>query len=177
MATARTFRRRILDQSALSSNLIVGLILIAFVGLVIAGLVVAYILPSPAPTSSGFSGITVSELILYSGPGSKLSYNQGCNVNEASLQVYVTNNSTSTINLTNETFYGGYLSHNATALVPVSSGCLPIAQSIAPITAGQDDLVISSYPDVNLPLGSSCYVNIQFSNGQNLTQLLVAQSE
>lgn len=177
MATGRTLRYRALKKGALSSNLVVGLILVAFVGLVIFGLVEAYVLPPPPASSSGFSGISVSELILYSGPGSKLSYTQSCDVNEAQLQAYVTNNSTSTINLTNETFYGGYLTQNATALVPVSSGCLPISQSVASISAGQDDLVISSYPDVNLPLGSSCYVNIQFSNGQILTQLLVAQSE
>jgi hypothetical protein len=164
-------------RKSISSNLATGLILGIFVGLVIIALVIVYALPPSSTSPSGFSGISLSEIILYSGPGSAISYSQGCNFNEAQLQVYATNNSTLTINLTNETLFGGSLSHNATALVPVSSGCLPISQSEAPIAAGDHDLVVSSYPNVDLPLGSNCYVRIEFSNGQNFTQLVVAQAE
>lgn len=167
------------DSRSISSNLATTIIVGIFVGLVIVGMLVAYIFPpsGSAQNSGGFQGISLSEIILYSGPGSVNSYNQTCNVNEAQLQVYATNNSTANITLTNETFWGGSLGHNATGLVPVSNGCLPISQSGASIGPGVDDLVIESYPSTNLQLATSCYVDVQFSNGQNFTQLLVAQAE
>jgi hypothetical protein len=164
-------------RRSISSNLAVAIIVGTFVGVVIIGLAVAYALPPGSGGSGVFRGISISGLTLYSGPGSTSSLTHTCNVNEAQLQVYATNNSTSTIVLTNETLYGGSLSHNGTGLVPVSNGCLPISESGAAVDAGESDFVISSFPSVDLPLGSSCYVEIQFSNGQNFTQLLVAQAE
>jgi hypothetical protein len=165
------------QRKSISSNLAVGLILGVFVGLVVISLVVVYILPSGSSPASHFSGVSLSGITLYSGPGSTESYSQGCNVNEAQLEIYASNNSSSTVNLANVTFYGGSLSRNGTGLVPVSSGCLPISQSPAPVSSGSDDLAIDSYPSVPMPLGTSCNVLLNFNNGQNFTQLVIAQAE
>jgi hypothetical protein len=171
LSRAKSYQRR-----SISSNLLTATILGIFVGLVIIAMVVVYLAPSSSPQAV-FQGITLSGLTLYSGPGSTVSYTQGCDIYEAQLVVYATNNSTTTILLSNETFYGSNISHNGTGLVPVSGGCLPIAQSPANVSSGVDDYTISTYPSVAIPLGTSCYVELQFSNGQNFTQLVVAQAE
>jgi hypothetical protein len=155
-------------RGSISSNLATALILGVFVGLVIVGLVFAYAFPGRSNVS-GFSGITLSQVILYSGNQSSYSLTQTCN-GDSELQITLLNNSTNTIDITNITLYGGSLSRNYTVLVPVSNGCVPVSQSDPAIAPDASDYVVL-YPSVSFPLFPpvSCLADISFSDGQNFT--------
>ncbi len=139
-----------------------------FVGLVIIGLVFAYVIPSPAG-SQGFTGITLTQVLLYGGNASVDSLTQPCS-GDSQLDITLLNNSTSTITMTNITLYGGSLPKNSTVLVPVSNGCLPVAQSDPPI-ASESSTQLTLYPAADFPLfpPRDCIAEIQFSDGQNFS--------
>jgi hypothetical protein len=139
------------------------------VGLVIIGLVFAYLVPAPAG-SQGFTGIYLEQVILYGGNASVYSFSQPCS-GDSQLDITLLNNSTSTISMTNITLYGGRLSENSTVLVPISNGCLPVAQNNPPISpSSSTELMLYPAADFPLfPLPRNCNAEIQFSNGQNFS--------
>ncbi len=168
------------DGRAVSSNLATALILSLFVGLVVIGLTFAYVLPSMQGQAQGSSGITLSDIVLYSGTASFVSYNQTCGNGQnrdAELQIYLANNSNKTVDITNISLYAGSPIQNGTALIPISNGCVPVSQTAPPIPADQNDFEVDSYPNIQLPITTECKIVVQFSNGQIFNETVLAQSE
>lgn len=172
MTPHSTLAEKIKDRRAISrSNLITSLLVGSFVVVVVVGLVLGYLVTPPnQSTSSSQSGLSFSGITLISGQASSNSLTTTC-TGDAQLDVYVTNLSPSTITMTNVTIFASRLSTNATTLVPLSNGCLPVSESTPEIQSGANDLVILTYPNIPIPPYENWNVIISFSDGQNLTQL------
>jgi hypothetical protein len=166
-----TFAKRIKDKPGISkSNLITSVVVGGFVILVISGLALAYLVNPPNQgTSSTTQSLYFSGLALISGSGSSNSLNTTCS-GDSNLDVYVTNSSPNTIYMTNVTISASRLSTNATTLVPLNNGCIPVSENNPAIQAGSNDLLIETYPSIAVPPYTNWNVTIDFSNGQRLTQ-------
>ena len=152
------------------STALTSIIVAIFVIAVVAGLFLTY-----TSNTNNQPSFSVSQITLQSGTASTSSLNKTCS-GDSELDIYVSNTLSTTIYLKNVTIFGSSLSQNGTTLVTVSSGCLPVDESNPVIASGSNDFLIASYPDIPLPLGTLCNVEIEFSNGQNLTEALIAQA-
>jgi len=157
------------ERAAISSNLLTGTIVCAFVGLV----VFALIWTSTMPGSSQQSQLSFQEFALFGGSSSTRSLNTTCG-GAAQLEVYIQNPSADNISIVNVTISGSGVA-NATALVIVSNSCLTIAESSPVIPAG-GDYQLEGYVDAPLRYTSTYNCEIQFSDGEMLNQTLIAQS-
>jgi hypothetical protein len=166
------FAKKFKDKRAISrSSVITSGVVGGFVVLVIVGLVLGYLLvPGGGSTTTSAGSLSFSGIILISGQSSASSLNSTC-MGDSSLEIYVTNTSPNTIAMTNVTIFASRLSTNATTLVPLSNGCLPVSENNPQIQAGANDLGILTYPNVPIPPYENWNVIINFSDGQNLTQL------
>lgn len=157
-------------QGISRSNLITSVVVGGFVILVISALVLTYLVNPPnQSTSSTAPSLYFSGITLISGSGSSNSLNTTCS-GDSQLEVYVTNSSPNTIYMTNVTISASRLSTNATTLVPISNGCLPVSENNPPIQSGSDDLLILTYPSIPVPPYTNWNVTVDFSNGQRLTK-------
>ena len=164
-------------NAGVSSNLIAGLIVGTFVGLVVLGLILANFgyLFFPNNTTTQGPEITLSAYQLFSGSGSTVSYTSTCN-GDAYLVVDMYNNTPNIIHITNVTIYGSSLPHNATTLVSVSSNsCLSLTQS-SPEIPPNSDYEFVGYLTIGLQPLTNCYFLMQFDNGQQFSYLMVAQT-
>ncbi|HKW03996.1 MAG TPA: hypothetical protein VJN71_01735 [Nitrososphaerales archaeon] len=160
----------------LSSNLITALIVGTFVILVVVGLLIAnfgyYFFPS---NTLNEPGISFSALQIFSGTNSSISYTGSC-AGDAYLVVDMHNNTPNAIHVSNVTIYGPSLPQNATTLVTVSNNsCLPLSQS-SPEIPPDSDYQFVGYLTIPIQPFTNCYFNLQLDNGQNISQLLVAQT-
>ena len=140
--------------------------------LVVAALVFTYVdnpLNQRISTTTTTTSLYFSGIILISGSESSNSLNTTCS-GDSQLDIYVTNTSPNTISMTNVTIFASGLSKNATTLVSLPNGCLPISEDPPAIQSGTNDLLIATYPNIAVPYLSHWNVIINFSNGQNLTQ-------
>jgi hypothetical protein len=169
-----TFTRRIrIKQGVSQSNLITSIVVGGFVVLVVAGLVLAYLTPTPnESTSTTAQALFFSGLSLLSGSGSSNSLNATCS-GDSQLELSVTNSAPNTIYMTNVTMSESH-STNATTLVPLSNGCIPVSENNPPIASGSNDFQILTYPSVPVPPYTSWNVTIYFSDGQTLSQLSIS---
>lgn len=159
------------------SSAITAFVLVTFVGIVVVALVLTYIVPSIEPvrsTSSSISGLYFAGLTLVSGGSSSSSFNKTCS-GDAYLELYVSNLLTNPVNLTSITISSSGIA-NATSLIALSNGCLPISDVEPTVQVGANDYLVQTYPDVPVPPYTTWNVTIEFSNGQTLVQAgLVAQ--
>ncbi len=160
----------------ISSNLLIGLIVGIFVGLVVLGLIFANFgyLIFPTNTTTQGPGISFTGYELFSGSNSSISYTKACG-GDAYLVIDMHNNTPNPIHITNVTIYGSSLKQNATTLVSVSSNsCLPIAQSNPEIPANSDYEFVG-YLSISLAYLTNCNFLIQFDSGQEFSHVMVAQ--
>jgi hypothetical protein len=155
---------------------ITGLIVGTFVILVVIGLLIAnfgyYFFPSKTTSEPG---ISFSALQIFSGTNSSISYTSSC-AGDAYLVVDMHNNTPNAIHVTNVTIYGPSLPQNATTLVIVSNNsCLPLSQS-SPEIPPNSDYQFVGYLTISIQPFTNCYFNLQLDNGQDISQLLVAQT-
>jgi hypothetical protein len=159
----------------ISSNLLIGIVVGVFVGVVVLGLIFAnlgyLIFPN---TTNGGPAITFSGYELFSGSNSSISYTSSCR-GDAYLIVDISNNSPNSIQITNVTIYGSSLKQNASTLVSVSNNsCLPLSQA-NPSVPGNSSYEFVGYLNIGLAPLTNCYFLMQFGDGQELSHLMVAQ--
>ena len=183
MKSSAASKRRKLKSSGISSNIATGLIVGSFVGLVIIGLFLFYIgnpfakpgQTSSAPTTTTVAPISLSSIQLFSGSASTTSFSSSCS-GDAELVVSMFNNSPNSIHITNVTIYGSSLSRNGSVLLSVqNNSCLTIAES-NPTVQPYSSYELDGFLNISLRLGTTCNMFIQFDNGQNFSQTLVAQA-
>jgi hypothetical protein len=158
------------------SNAVTALVLVTFVGIVVVALVLTYVLPSiePARTTTTSSGLYFAGLMLVSGASSSSSFNKTC-LGDAYLELYVTNLSATPVNLTSVAISSSGIV-NATSLIALSNGCLPISEVEPTVQVGANDYLVQTYPNVPVAPYTIWNVTIEFSDGQTLVQRgLVAQ--
>lgn len=156
-------------RKAISSNLLVGLIVGLFVGAVVIALVIVNVFPSQQSTQLSFQGFS-----LFSGSPSVQSYSTKCQ-GDAIFEFNVINPSQNSIQVVNVVISGSTLSRNASTLVIVSNGCLPISQG-NPVIPPNSNYQFVGYVDTPLQFGTTYNCLIELGNGQNVTQTLIAQA-
>ena len=141
----------------------------SFVGVVVIALVWANITPA------GPQGTTLSfqELALFGGPASTHSLNESCK-GDSQLEVYISNSSPSAVSIQSVAISGSGV-ENATAFVTVSNACLTISEASPVIPAGGDYQLVG-YVSAPLVYTRPYNCTIIFSNGQSITNMLLAQS-
>jgi hypothetical protein len=157
------------SRSAISSNLLTGVIVGGFVGIVVFALVWTSIMPGSPPSTQ----LAYQELALFGGSPSVRSLNTTCG-GAAQLEVYIQNPSLDNISIVNIAIHGSGVS-NATALVIVSDSCLTVAES-SPIIPAGGDYQLEGYINAPLKYTSTYVCFIQFSDGETINQTLIAQS-
>lgn len=159
---------RLEGKRAISSNILVGLIVGLFVGAVVVALVVVNLFPSQQSNELSFQGFS-----LFSGSSSVQSYTSKCQ-GDAIFEFNVINPSQSSVKVLNIVISGSTLQHNASTLVVVSNGCLPLSQG-NPLIPPDTNYQFVGYVDTPLQFGATYSCLIELGNGQNLTQVLIAQ--
>lgn len=157
------------NRSALSSNLITGLLVGGFVAVVAIALVWVNFVPAVSTSNQ----LNFQELALFGGSKSTISLNSTCN-GDAQLEVNVQNPTTSTIHLQNVTIWGSGIT-NASVLVIVSNSCLSLSDANPAIPPGGTYQLVGY---VTAPIRYTSLYNyyIGFSNDQNVNGSLIAQT-
>ncbi|MDG7000877.1 MAG: hypothetical protein JRN15_17425 [Nitrososphaerota archaeon] len=155
-------------RKAISSNLLVGLIVGLFVGAVVIALVVVNVFPMQQSTELSFQGFS-----LLSGSSSVQSYSSKCQ-GDAMFEFNVINPSQNSIQIESIVISGSTLQRNASVLVVVSNGCLPLSQGKPEIPPSSNYQFVG-YLDTPLQFGATFNCLIELGNGQSLSQTLIAQ--
>ena len=106
---------------------------------------------------------------MISGTDSTNSFNASCS-GDAYLELAVSNLTSNPISITNVTIFATRMQTNATALIPLSNGCIPVSEARPEISSGANQYLVVTYPNVPIPPFTQWNVTFVFSNGQTLTQ-------
>ena len=156
------------EKAVSKVTLVAQISVVIFVALVLVGLYFTY----SAPTQTG-GLLSVQNLTLLSGSASTISSNASC-AGDATLEVEITNPTSTSVRITSVVISGSNLHANATALVSGSNFCFPLSES-PPIIQSSSSFVFDGYVSAPLAFGDSYHYEISLDSGQNYNGTLVAQ--
>jgi hypothetical protein len=160
------------SKKAVSKSILVAEVaLIVFVAVVGVALYYSFL---PGQTNTQDASVSIQNLTLLSGSPSTHSVAQSCQ-GDAIIEMDLFNSGSSDVHVSNIVLSSSSLARNASILVTVSNSCLTLSES-NPVVAAGSSYLFDGYVDSPLPFGSSYHYLIEFSNGQNFTGVLVAQS-
>ena len=163
-------RRRPGKRNAISRNLFTGLIVGAFVGVVIIALVWTNYLQVPQEEGTQLS---FQQLALFGGAASHHSLASSC-LGAAQLEVYTENPTPAPVSIQSVLIYGSGV-QGATVYISLTNACLTLGEAGASVPAGGDYQLVG-YVNGSLVFTSVYRCIITFGNGQVLNQSLIAQS-
>ncbi len=155
-------------NSALSSNLKVGLIVGTFVGVVVIALALSVMLP---PASQG-SSVSLQSISLFSGSASAHSFTTSCQ-GDAKFEIYFENPTSQPIGVSQTVVYGGPILRNDSVLLSGSNSCLYVSEVNPQL--GQGSTFFDGYVNGSLAFGTVYDYTIVLSNGQVFNGTLIAQ--
>ncbi len=158
------------QDAAISSNLLTGTIVGGFVGIVVLALVWTSM---GGVTPSTQMQLSFNEFALFGGSLSTHSLNSTCG-GGAQLEVSIQNPTNENVTVENAVISGSGV-NNATVYLIISNSCLTI-QEASPVISSRGDYLLEGYVNAPIKYTASYVVFIQFSNGQNVTQSVLAQS-
>jgi hypothetical protein len=163
-------RRRLGKREGISGNLFTGLIVGAFVGIVIIALVWTNYLQVPQQQGTQLS---FQQLALFGGSASQHSLTNGCS-GAAQLEVYAQNPTPAPVTIQSVLVYGSGV-QGATVYISLTNACLTISEAGVSVPAGGDYQLVG-YVNQSLAFTSVYTCVITFGNGQVLNDSVIAQS-